>query len=85
MLIVSILILCFTGMGDRDGASAFILLRSKARGIGLIAAGQIFLDYAWLEIVIQGLLDHLSNIRFGSIGDIRWIFDKLKIGNLSGR
>jgi hypothetical protein len=57
MLIVSILILCFTGMGDRDGASAFILLRSKARGIGLIAAGQIFLDYAWLEIVIQGLLD----------------------------
>jgi predicted acetyltransferase len=44
-------------MDDRDGASAFILLRSKARGIGLTAAGQIFLDYARLEVAIQALLD----------------------------
>jgi len=62
MLIVSILILCFTAMGDRDGASAFILLRSKARGIGLTAAGQVFLDYAPLKIVIQGLLGRARSV-----------------------
>jgi hypothetical protein len=49
-------------MGDRDGASAFILLRSKARGIGLTAAGQVFLDYARLKIVIQGLLDRARGV-----------------------
>jgi hypothetical protein len=37
-------------------------LRSKARGIGLTAAGQVFLDYARLKIVIQGLLGRARSV-----------------------